>query len=139
VIASLVVLGLILLFLAFSVSRSARRSREAAEARRRQEEAMRQGGGESPFAGSPFGSIFDQLFSGTGMRSRSLTYDPETGQWVDISDEYPQGEEPAAAEGERSERSLRAPQQQQQQRQPSAGPLGGLSVEPPADARRCSA
>jgi transitional endoplasmic reticulum ATPase len=129
VIASLVVLGLILLFLAFSVSRSARRSREAAEARRQREEAMReQDGGENPFAGSPFGSIFDQLFSGTGMRSRSLTYDPETGQWVDITDEYPQGGEPAAedraADGEQSERPRRAPQQQQ--RQPSAGPLGGL-------------
>ena len=152
-IASLVVLGLILLFLAFSVSRSARRSREAAEARRQREEAMRQGGGESPFAGSPFGSIFEQLFSGTGMRSRSLTYDPETGRWVDITDEYPQGEEPAAqAEGDRdgqeAERPRRAPQQQQ--RQASAGPLGGLfgnigglggmmggsgnfSVEPPSE------
>jgi transitional endoplasmic reticulum ATPase len=151
VIASLVVLGLILLFLAFSVSRSARRSREAAEARRQREEAMReQGGGENPFAGSPFGSIFDQLFSGTGMRSRSLTYDPETGQWVDITDEYPQGEEPAAhaEDGEQAERPRRAPQQQQ--RQSSAGPLGGLfgsmgglggmmggsgnfSVEPPSE------
>jgi transitional endoplasmic reticulum ATPase len=130
VVASLIVLGLILLFLALSVSRSARRSREAAEARRQREEAMReQGGGENPFAGSPFGSIFDQLFSGTGMRSRSLTYDPQTGQWVDITDEYPEGEEPAAeADGDRdrqqAERPRRAPQQQQ--RQPSASPLGGL-------------
>jgi transitional endoplasmic reticulum ATPase len=152
VIASLVVLGIILLLLVFSVSRSARRSREAAEARRQREEAMReQGGGENPFAGSPFGSIFDQLFSGTGMRSRSLAYDPETGQWVDITDEYPQGEEPAAenrSDGEQEERPRRAPQQQQ--RQPSAGPLGGLfgsmgglggmmggsgnfSVEPPSE------
>jgi len=153
VIASLVVLGIILLLLTFSVSRSARRSREAAEARRQREEAMReQGGGENPFAGSPFGSIFDQLFSGTGMRSRSLTYDPETGQWVDITDEYPQGEEPAAENraggGEQGERPRRAPQQQQ--RQSSAGPLGGLfgsmgglggmmggsgnfSVEPPSE------
>jgi hypothetical protein len=153
VIASLVVLGLILLFLAFSVSRSAKRSREAAEARQRREEAMReQGGGEGPFAGSPFGSIFDQLFSGAAMRSRSLTYDPETGQWVDITDEYPQGEEPAAqagdGDGQEGERPRRAPQQQQ--RQSSAGPLGGLfgsmgglggmmggsgnfSVEPPSE------
>ncbi|HEX5592596.1 MAG TPA: AAA family ATPase [Solirubrobacterales bacterium] len=152
-IASLVVLGLILVFLAFSVSRSARRSREAAEARRRQEEAMREQGGESPFGGSPFGSIFDQLFSGTGMRSRSLAYDPQTGQWVDITDEYPEGEAPAAEngadEGEQAERPRRAPQQQQRQAS-SAGPLGGLfgsmgglggmmggsgnfSVEPPAE------
>jgi transitional endoplasmic reticulum ATPase len=131
VIASLVVLGLILLFLAFSVSRSARRSREAAEARRQREEEMREGGGgESPFAGSPFGSIFDQLFSGTGMRSRSLAYDPETGQWVDITDEYPQGEEPQAEDevadrdGEAAERPRRAPQQQT--RQTGMGGLGGL-------------
>jgi transitional endoplasmic reticulum ATPase len=129
VIASLVVLGLILVFLAFSVSRSAKRSREAAEARRQREEAVQeQGGGESPFAGSPFGSIFDQLFSGTGMRSRSLAYDPQTGQWVDITDEYPEGEEPAAENGadgqEQAERPRRAPQQQQ--RQSAAGPLGGL-------------
>ncbi|MGN6202029.1 MAG: AAA family ATPase [Solirubrobacterales bacterium] len=151
-IASLVVLGLILLFLAFSVSRSAKRSRERAEARRRQEEATREAGGGSPFAGSPFGSIFEQLFSGTGMRSRSLAYDPETGQWVDITDEYPQGEEPAAENGdaradEQGERPRRA---QQQQRQTPSGPLGGLfgsmgalggmmggsgnfSVEPPSE------
>jgi transitional endoplasmic reticulum ATPase len=152
VIASLVVLGLILLFLAFSVSRSAKRSREAAEARRQREEAMREGGGESPFAGSPFGSIFDQLFSGTGMRSRSLAYDPQTGQWVDITDEYPEGEEPrvenGADEQEQADRPRRAAPQQQ--RQSSAGPLGGLfgsigglggmmggsgnfSVEPPSE------
>jgi transitional endoplasmic reticulum ATPase len=129
VIASLVVLGLILLFLAFSVSRSARRGREAAEARRRQEEAMRQGGGENPFAGSPFGSIFDQLFSGTGMRSRSLAYDPQTGRWVDITDEFPEGEEPQAEgdterDAQTAEPSRRA--SQQQPRQASAGPLGGL-------------
>jgi transitional endoplasmic reticulum ATPase len=157
VIASLVVLGLILLFLAFSVSRSARRSREAAEARRQREEAVReQGGGESPFAGSPFGAIFDQLFSGSGMRSRSLTYDPQTGQWVDITDEYPEGEGPSAEDGsedngKETERPRRASQPQQQTRQTSsAGPLGGLfgsmgglggmmggsgnfSVEPPAE------
>jgi len=128
VIASLVVLGLILLFLAFSVSRSAKRSREAAAARQRQEEARREQGGENPFGGSPFGSIFDQLFSGTGMRSRSLTYDPQRGEWVDITDEYPQGEEPRAegeSDGKETQRPRRAPQQQQRSSS-SAGPLGGL-------------
>jgi transitional endoplasmic reticulum ATPase len=131
VIATLVVLGLILAFLALSVVRSARRSREAAAARRQREEAIReQGGGENPFAGSPFGSIFDQLFSGTGMRSRSLAYDPETGQWVDITDEYPEGEQPQAdgddadADAKEGERPRRAPQQPRQTS--GAGPLGGL-------------
>jgi hypothetical protein len=158
--ASLVVLGVIFALLAFSVARSARRSREAAEQRRRQEEAMRaQGGsegpfGDSPFAMTPFGGIFDQIFSGTGMRSRSLAYDPETGEWVDISDEYPDGEEPQAegegegADAKTTERPRRAPQQTRPTS--SAGPLGGLfgsmgglggmgggsgnfSVEPPSE------
>jgi transitional endoplasmic reticulum ATPase len=160
VIASLVVLGLILAFLAFSVARSARRSREAAERRQQEEERLREqgGGSESPFAGSPFamtpfGGIFDQIFSGTGMRSRSLAYDPETGEWVDITDEYPEGEEPRAGDkgADRDgaeERPRRAPQQQT--RQPGIGGLGGLlgsmgglggvgggsgnfNVEPPAE------
>jgi transitional endoplasmic reticulum ATPase len=160
VISALIVLGLILAFLAFSVSRSARRSREAAERRRQEEERLREGGGDgfgaSPFAGTPFGSIFDQIFSGAGMRSRSLTYDPETGQWVDITDEYPEGkEEPradgadAAGQGEEPPRPRRAPQQQPA-RQSGIGGLGGLlggmgglggmmggsgnfSVEPPSE------
>jgi len=161
VISALIVLGLILALLAFSVARSGRRSREAAEARQRQEEAMREqdGGAESPFGGSPFamtpfGGIFDQIFSGTGMRSRSLAYDPETGQWVDITDEYPEGEAPRAEgedadhDGKEAERPRRVPQQQT--RQPGMGGLGGLlgsmgglggmgggsgnfSVEPPSE------
>jgi transitional endoplasmic reticulum ATPase len=133
--SALVVLGLILALLAFSVSRSARRSREAAERRRQEEERMREQGGEpfgaSPFSGMPFGGIFDQIFSGTGMRSRSLAYDPETGQWVDITDEVPgEGAEPggpAAEEGKERDPSpepRRRPQQQP--RQPGMGGLGGL-------------
>jgi transitional endoplasmic reticulum ATPase len=157
VIASLVVLGVILALLGLSVARSARRSREAAEARQRQEEAMRaHGGGESPFGGSPFGAIFDQIFSGTGMRSRSLTYDPQRGEWVDITDENPEDEPRAAGEdgGRDSQGQERPRGPAQQTRQPrqasSAGPLGGLfgsmgglggmmggsgnfSVEPPAE------
>ncbi|HYG97088.1 MAG TPA: AAA family ATPase [Solirubrobacterales bacterium] len=133
-IASLILLGLILALLAFSVARSARRSREAAERRQAEEQQLReQGGGDpsggSPFGLTPFGGIFDQIFSGTGMRSRSLAYDPETGEWVDITDEMP-GEEarPEAAEdgAEASEEQepRRAPQQQP--RQGGIGGLGGL-------------
>jgi transitional endoplasmic reticulum ATPase len=157
VISALIVLGLILALLAFSVSRSARRSREAAERQRQEEERMREGGGEtpggSPFSTMPFGSIFDQIFSGTGMRSRSLAYDPETGQWVDISDEFPD-QEPAAeeaGEGESEEAEPRRRPQPQPARQPgmggglgglfgSLGSMGGMggnsgnfSVEPPSE------
>jgi transitional endoplasmic reticulum ATPase len=135
VISGLIVLGLILALLAFSVARSSRRSREAAERRRREEERLREQGGESlggsPFSGMPFGSIFDQIFSGAGMRSRSLAYDPETGQWVDITDEFP-GEE-AGADGRRgaedegrdpSPEPRRRPQQQVPQS--GMGGFGGL-------------
>jgi len=135
VISGLIVLGLILALLAFSVARSSRRSREAAERRRREEERLREQGGESlggsPFSGMPFGSIFDQIFSGAGMRSRSLAYDPETGQWVDITDEFP-GEETEADRrrdtedegGDPSPEPRRRPQQQAPQG--GMGGLGGL-------------
>jgi transitional endoplasmic reticulum ATPase len=133
VISALIVLGLILALLAFSVARSSRRSREAAERRRREEEQLRERGGEplggSPFAGMPFGGIFDQIFSGAGMRSRSLAYDPETGQWVDITDEFP-GEEAEAEErqeaGEGKGRDPSPePRRRPQQQAPQAG-MGGL-------------
>ena len=135
-ISALIVLGLILALLAFSVARSSRRSREVAERRQREEEQMREQGGEpfgaSPFSTMPFGSIFDQIFSGTGMRSRSLAYDPETGQWVDISEEFP--EEGAEADGRqddgeaKDEDSSPEPRRrpQQQTRQSGMGGLGGL-------------
>ena len=132
-ISALIVLGLILALLAFSVARSSRRSREAAERRRREEEQLRERGGEplggSPFAGMPFGGIFDQIFSGAGMRSRSLAYDPETGQWVDITDEFP-GEEAEAEErqeaGEGKGRDPSPePRRRPQQQAPQAG-MGGL-------------
>jgi transitional endoplasmic reticulum ATPase len=133
VIASLVVLGLILALLAFSVARSNRRAREAAERRQQEEERIREQGGEptgaSPFSMMPFGSIFDQIFSGTGMRSRSLAYDPETGQWVDISDEFPgeeaEAETPQDGEGQANDPSPE-PRRRPQQPAPQPGMGGGL-------------
>jgi transitional endoplasmic reticulum ATPase len=135
VVTAFIVLGLILALLAFSVARSARRSREAAERRRQEEERLREQGGEgfgaSPFSMLPFGGIFDQIFSGAGMRSRSLAYDPETGQWVDISDEFPE-EEPGAdgaeadGKGEESDEPRRRPQQQPARQTGMSSPLGGL-------------
>ncbi|MDQ3724537.1 MAG: AAA family ATPase [Actinomycetota bacterium] len=136
-ITAFIVLGLILAMLVFSVSRSARRSREAAERRQREEERMREQGGDafggSPFSMMPFGGIFDQIFSGTGMRSRSLAYDPETGQWVDISDEFP--DEGAQADGQQEEGEAKAkdsnPEPRRRPQQPAqqtgmGGGLGGL-------------
>jgi len=142
VVSALIVLGLILILLAFSVARSSRRRREAAEraerARQEQERAWEQGGDDpfsaSPFAGTPFGAIFDGLFSGAAMRSRSLAYDPETGEWVDITDEFP-GEEGQAGDGDPApaddgrkaadDAPRRRPPQQARQ-SGMGGPLGGL-------------
>jgi transitional endoplasmic reticulum ATPase len=127
---ALIILGVVLLLLALSVTRSIRRQRAAEEAaQRRREEMARQGGdeglGESPFSMMPFGGLFEQIFWGPGMRSRSLTYDEETGQWVDITDEDPReaqaGDEPA--KGESSEPRRRSEPRQTRQAQ---SPLGGL-------------
>jgi SpoVK/Ycf46/Vps4 family AAA+-type ATPase len=82
---------LMMLFIFFVVASSASRSmrRRQEEQRYREELAARQeddgsGATVSPFAGMPFGSLFEQMFS---MGSaRSLAFDPETGQWVDITD-----------------------------------------------------
>jgi transitional endoplasmic reticulum ATPase len=134
VITAFIVLGLILALLAFSVARSARRSREAAERRRQEEERLREQGGEgfgaSPFSMLPFGGIFDQIFSGAGMRSRSLAYDPETGQWVDITDEFPEEEPQADGAGEdgkgKDDEPRRRPQQQPTRQAGMSSPLGGL-------------
>ena len=124
-IASLVILGIIMLLLGLSVVRSARRQRERIEAeRKRREELRRSGGGEgsSPFAGMPFGGLFETLLSGPGMWSRSLEYDPETGRWVDVSEEPDRARsEPKPANGEPG---APAPPPPRQRHSPS--PFGGL-------------
>jgi transitional endoplasmic reticulum ATPase len=50
----------------------------------------------SPFAGLPFGGLFEHLMTGSSGWSRSLAFDPETGRWVDISDTHP--DEPPASD-----------------------------------------
>src|SRR5688572_18806769 len=123
--ATFIVLGVILLILAFSVIRSARRQREQLEARRRREEELARSGGAqgpgSPFAGMPFGGLFDQLLTGPGSWGRSLEYDPETGQWVDVTDRAPSEEAPAP-NGQKP-----APEPAPRRTQAaSPGPFGGL-------------
>ncbi|MEJ7875286.1 MAG: AAA family ATPase [Solirubrobacterales bacterium] len=123
-----IVLGVVLLVLAFSVSRASRRQREELEERRREAEIARGGGagdpGFSPFAGLPFGGLFDQLLRGPGTWSRSLELDPETGEWVDVTNresgaesaEHPPGTESTAAPVPPARRTQSA----------SPGPFGGL-------------
>src|SRR5919199_18899 len=38
----------------------------------------------SPFGASPLGSLLEHMMSGSGW-SRSYTYDPATGRWIDVS------------------------------------------------------
>jgi len=126
---------LLLFFLILIVSgvigsiRRARRMRE--EQARYQEELQRQAqdpdAPQDPFAGSPFGGLFDALFSGTGM-SRSYTLDPETGQWVDISEVQPEQEPEAEAEpAANGQQPKRATKRNRKQPQSSMfGSLGGM-------------
>ena len=94
----LILAGLILFLVFFAITGAIgrRKRREAEEAERRAlEEALRrrdEGGPASPFAGSPFGDLFDQLMSGQGGFMRSMTYDPQTGEWVDVTQQRPEVE-----------------------------------------------
>ena len=98
--------------------RARRRAREAAE--QMQYEASQGRGGGAGGNGPP--SIFD-LFMGPGMWSRSYEIDPETGEWVDVTDrrvEEPAPEPEKEPEQQRKERVSRA------RPRASANPLGGL-------------
>jgi transitional endoplasmic reticulum ATPase len=126
----LILLGALLLMLALSVTRSARRQRErmqAEESRRR--EIERRGGDpdSSPFAGMPFGGLFDALLSGPGTWSRSLEYDPETGRWVDVGQGIENPEQAAGGNADQgvAEREPVEPAPRRGSRA-ATGPFGGL-------------
>jgi SpoVK/Ycf46/Vps4 family AAA+-type ATPase len=134
----LILVGVMLLVLALSVRRQAKRQRALEEERQRQAEAAErgdfQGSGASPFGPFPFGNLFGSLLSGPGGWSRSLAYDPRTGEWVDISGQdptdpgsapssnEPPDEEPSPGERRRRRRASHRPSQAAG----SAGPLGSL-------------
>jgi transitional endoplasmic reticulum ATPase len=138
VLTLLILLGVVLLLLIASFWRSARRERAAAEERRRRQEEIARRGGEDPgFGGSPFsmfplGGLFEQLLSAPGGWSRSLAYDPETGRWVDISDQEEISEadpEPGRDGGETDEMSpaQRRRRRRERERQRSATSSNPLS------------
>ncbi|HSL65810.1 MAG TPA: AAA family ATPase [Gaiellaceae bacterium] len=122
----LVIVALVVSMLA-GVGRARRRAAEERqraweEAQRRQEE----GGDEpvSPFAGMPFGSLFETLLSG-GL-ARSYEYDPQTGEWVDVTDRRPEPveEEPRPDAPPRHRRP--SSKRHAQRTQPAQSPLGSL-------------
>ncbi len=70
--------------IASAISRAGRRRRMLEEQRRLELERQQQGGGGSPFAGMPFGGLLDAMMGGAGGWTRSVEYDEQTGQWVDV-------------------------------------------------------
>jgi transitional endoplasmic reticulum ATPase len=125
----LIALGAILVVLVLSVARSNRRERERIEAERRRRAEIERAGGDpgfSPFAGMPFGGLFDALLSGPGTWSRSLEYDPERGEWVEVGD-APTSRTADVVDGEAAERNPETAARPPQRRAPTAsGPFGGL-------------
>ena len=93
---TLLIFFVVLVLVLSAVGRMARASRRRAyeEEQRRLEESSRNGSGEelSPFAGMPFGGLFEEMFR--GMETRSYRIDPETGEWVEMSAEEPPQPEP---------------------------------------------
>ena len=147
---SLLVLFIFLVLVMTVVGRMARASRQRAyeEEQRQIEESQRSGNGEeivSPFSGLPFGGILEEMMR--GMETRSYRIDPETGEWIDVTDESPLPEpepEPAAAEGEQRRRKRKSRTRPKSASSMSPfGMLGGggmpsdgsgeFEVEPPED------
>ena len=111
------------------VTRMARASRQRAyEAEHRQLEELGQDGGEqvSPLGMFPFGGILEEMMR--GMETRSYRIDPDTGEWVDITDEQPPVPEPApAAEPSRAKRRSRTRPKSRSSMSPF-GMLGGMGM-----------
>ena len=92
-----------------AIGRASRRRRQRQEeelALRRARERDVHGDDVSPFAGMPFGSLFEQMLQGPW--TRSYEYDPRTGEWVDMSDVVPEPDPDRAAATPDEEREARA-------------------------------
>ncbi|MBD0290393.1 MAG: AAA family ATPase [Thermoleophilia bacterium] len=115
---------LMFLFMSLAARASRRRALDEAErrraARRDHERGERSRGG---LPSSPFAGLLEMLLSGSG----SYAYDPETGQWVDISDERPRvpPSEPAPS-AEDGERVQKTPRRQRRAAASPPNPLGAL-------------
>jgi transitional endoplasmic reticulum ATPase len=130
-------LTLLLIFLFFMFMSSVMASSARRRARRRQREyeemqrraQQQQGGGPvSPFAGLPFGSLFEQMLGPQAQWGRSMAYDEATGQWVETTDE-PVAEaapepQPEPADPQ-NEQDRRAAAKRRRRQQAAAKPAGG--------------
>jgi transitional endoplasmic reticulum ATPase len=89
--------------IASAIGRASRRRRQRELALRH---AQDRGAGASPFAAMPFGSLFEQMMGGAW--TRSYAYDPDTGEWVEMSDVVPEPERPASDRDEARESRTQA-------------------------------
>ncbi len=99
-------------------SRARRRAREVAEQLEYDTEQAREGGdgnGRPP-------SLFD-LFMGPGTWARSYEFDPETGQWVDVSDRSP---DPVPVRDGKQDEERKKQKVSRARPRAAANPLGGL-------------
>jgi transitional endoplasmic reticulum ATPase len=128
----LFLLFVVLMFfsLASAIARAGRRRRMLEEQRRRELErrTREDGGGVSPFAGVPFGGLFEAMMGGANGWTRTMEYDERSGRWVDVSsaptvESAPQD---VPADGPRHEqRFSRASARRSQPANPLTSLLGG--------------
>src|SRR3954471_2325439 len=110
----LLMLFLFFLLITSAARRSARRRRELAE------EYDRQSPGADDGSQVTVGSPFDLLFGGGGGW-QSYEYDPQSGRWVDVSQQEPEAPEQPPQEPHEERRPQRKPRRQAPQ-----SPLGSL-------------
>jgi len=113
------------------MARSSRRRAYEAEQRRREELARRGGDPDaaSPFSLFPFGNVLEEMMR--GIETRSYRIDPETGEWVEVTDDVPAAPpEPAPESGDppRKKRKSRTRPQSTSSSSPLGGFLGGMGM-----------
>ena len=129
---TLLVFFVVLVLVMSVVGRMAQASRRRAheEEQRRLEELHRNGGDEpvSPFAGMPFGGLFEEMFR--GMETRSYRIDPETGEWLEMTAEQPAEPEPQPVDGAEPRRRKRKSRTQPKSTSSMSpfGMLGGMGM-----------
>ena len=125
---SLLLLFLFLVLVLSMIGRLARTSRRRAhEEEQRRLEELRGNDGEaviSPFSGLPFGGILEEMMR--GMETRSYRIDPETGEWIDMTDERPPEREPEQESIDDDSRRRKRKSRTRPKRASSASPFGML-------------
>jgi hypothetical protein len=141
-----------LMFLLFILSMTGAMRRAARRRRERERLAIREqreahgppdGMGPSPFAGVPFGSVLEQMMRGGGGWTRAIEYDPQSGEWVDVTDAAPEpqleADRPPSQSPPRATiltSRLHGQPRPRQGRQQPAGMALGMGPETPSGSKR---